>query len=145
MSPKECIGAHSQLLGTLVGTVDTDVHNLLGEARSVSPCSPQSLYPCSTGQRAGRPGSIPALSSRWQEHHLDCSVPGAASGQAKDNIVSMHRNTLCSPRFPGNQITGKVNSVVRLWRAHIWGMKNKYEAPGLPSIKVSRAPLLGPL
>lgn len=43
LSSKECIGAHTQLLGSLVGAVDTDLHNLLGEARSVSPCFPQSL------------------------------------------------------------------------------------------------------
>lgn len=105
------------------------------------PAHPRASVPLHCwGREAGGPGSIPALSSRWQEHHLDCFVLGATSGQAKDNIVSMHRNTLCFSRFPGNQITGKVNTVVRPWIAHIWGMKNKYESPGLPSIKGSRAP-----
>lgn len=47
------------------------------------------------GEIAGDQPPPPLLSSRWQEHHLDCST---ASDQAKDNSVFMHRNTLCFSR-----------------------------------------------
>lgn len=85
------------------------------------PAPPRASVPLRCGENAGGPGSIPALSSRWQKHYPDCLVPGAASGQAKDNIVSVHRNTLCFFRFPGNQIAVKVNSVLRPRVAHISG------------------------
>lgn len=103
LSPKECIGAHTQLPGTLVGAVDSWFAQLLeGKPGLCLAARPRTSVPLRLGETAGGPGSIPALSSRWQEHHLDCSVPGAASGQAKDNIVSMHR-THCA--FLGSQET----------------------------------------
>ena len=43
LSPKECIDVHTQLLRTLVGAVDIDSPNFLGDTRSVSPCCPQSF------------------------------------------------------------------------------------------------------
>lgn len=67
-------------------------------------------------------------------------LAGATSGQAKDNTASTHRNMLCFSGFPGNQIPAKFNSAVRLRVAHIRSMKDKHEAPELPSVGDLRAP-----
>ena len=99
-------------------TVDTYLDNFVGKAvpcfslgTSVSPRHGE-------GSRRTRlrPCFCPAggRSTIWTIVH-----PGQP--QAKPKItVSTHRNALCFSRFPGNQITSEVNSVVRLWVLRVW-------------------------
>lgn len=79
----------------LVGPVDTCLYNFLGKPVPGFPCG-ASVSPHYGGEKQEDQATSLLLPSRWQKHHLECSAPGAARGQAKDNTVHVQEHAVLS-------------------------------------------------